>query len=167
MWLHVEVANGDLSRLGLGQAKLLQLSRLAPSWHAVRAPHGVSKLWLETTSPGNYSAGWIADGVMPLVDAIRHHIWQTVLTVPPYRGYYLFVPPSSELPSVLPQILSAYALMFYFGSITRYRPHHFDRILVGPYGAFVESFMQDQPSQLLFLFASEFAKREVSKAALV
>jgi YaaC-like Protein len=104
---------------------------------------------------------------MPVIDRVRHRLWQTVLAVPPYRAYYLFLPPDSEAESVLPQSLSSYALIFYCGSVTRYRPHHFDRILGGRFGAFTESFLHDQPSQLLFLFASEFARREVAKAVIV
>ena len=167
IWMRVAIDAGDRSRLGVGHLKLLQLSRLAPGWRSVRVLTGIDEVWLEAVMAAKYNQGWISDAVMPLIDSIRHHLWQTVLTVPPYRAYYLFLPPAAELPSVLPQICSAYALIYYFGSTTRYRPHHFDRILAGPYGAFVESFMQDQPSQLLFLFASEFAQREVSKAALV
>lgn len=167
IWPRLEIEAGDLTRLRLGHTELLQRSGLPWDWRVVRDSVRNDILCLEPKTPRTYTKGWISDAVMPLIDEIRQNIWQTVLSVPPYRKYYLFAPPISEASATLPQLLSAYALFFYFGSITRYRPHHFDRILEGPYGAFVESFMQNQPAQLLFLFASEFAQREVSRAALV
>lgn len=169
IWMRMAVASGDLPRVGVGQKKLLHATTLAANWRAVSQPANTEAglIWFEMCVPEHYQQGWIAEKIMPLIDRSRHQLWQTVLSVPPYRAYYLFSPPTAELPYVLPQILSAYALSFYFGSITRYRPHHFDRILEGPFGAFTESFLMDQPSQLLFLFASEFSRREVAKAAIV
>jgi hypothetical protein len=37
----------------------------------------------------------------------------------------------------------------------RYRPHVFDEIAGGKYGAFVTEFVAAQPEQLLYLLASE------------
>ena len=169
IWLQMSIVPGDLARLGLSQTKLLNSGGLAPAWRVVSsgASDAQREVLLEMHTPITYYQSWIADSIIPLVDTLRRQLWQTVLSVPPYRAYYLFVPPPAELPCVFPQILSAYALTYYFGSITRYRPHHFDRILRGSYGAFTEEFLHDQPLQLLFLFASEFVQREVSKAALV
>jgi hypothetical protein len=45
--------------------------------------------------------------------------------------------------------------------------HHFDRILGDLYGPFVEAFLNDQPAQFTYLMASEFAEKEVTKAAIV
>jgi hypothetical protein len=58
-------------------------------------------------------------------------------------------------------------LFFYFGSVTRYRPHVYEEILSGPYGPFVNEFMASQPDQLLYLLASEICEREVAKPALI
>jgi hypothetical protein len=55
----------------------------------------------------------------------------------------------------------------YLGSIVRYRPHHFDRILASQYGPFIEAFLNDQPTQFIYLMASEFAEKEVTRAAIV
>jgi len=60
-----------------------------------------------------------------------------------------------------------YAITYYLGSITRYRPHHFDSILEGSFGPLVEAFLNDQPAQFRYLTASKFARREVTRAALV
>ena len=169
IWLRFGIVRGDLARLGVTQTTFLARAQLAGSWRPVAAPTGgnADTLWFEQLTPTNYTRGWLPNSVQPLIDTIKLHIWQVVSSMPPYRHYYLYLPPSSEHPFVLPQILSSYAAMYYFGSITRYRPHHFDKILSGPYGPFVESFIHDQPSQMLFLMASEFAKRDVTRAAIV
>ena len=60
-----------------------------------------------------------------------------------------------------------FAVMYYLGSITRYRPHHFDTIVDGRFGPMIESFLDDAPSQFLFLLASEFCQQEITKAAIV
>lgn len=58
-------------------------------------------------------------------------------------------------------------LFFYFGSVTRYRPHVFDDILKSTYGPFVREFIASQPDQLLYLLATEICEREVAKPALI
>jgi hypothetical protein len=105
--------------------------------------------------------------VLGLVATLRHKLWRTVLATPPYRKYYLYAAPPEEHLQVLPQILSIYAITYYLGSITRYRPHHFDAILSSSFGPFIEAFLNDQPSQFIYLMASEFAEKEVTKAAIV
>jgi hypothetical protein len=58
-------------------------------------------------------------------------------------------------------------LTYYFGSVVRYRPHLFDEILRGPYGAFAAEFISSQPEQMLYLLASELCKREIARPAIV
>jgi hypothetical protein len=169
LWLRLGITNGALTRLGVSQSALLNRSRLAADWQRVSPPPGSSPdvLWLEQIATTRYSTGWLPDAIPKLIDTVKHNIWQTVLSAPPYRSYYLYLPHLADHPYILPQLLSAYATLYYFSSITRYRPHHFDKILRGEYGPFVESFLHDQPAQMLFLIASEFAKRDVTKAAIV
>jgi sterol desaturase/sphingolipid hydroxylase (fatty acid hydroxylase superfamily) len=58
-------------------------------------------------------------------------------------------------------------LFYYLGSIVRYRPHLFEALAQGPYGALVADFIAAQPEQLLYLLASEMCRREVAKPAIV
>jgi len=169
IWLRFALIRGDLNRLNLGQSEFLKRTQMNKGWHRIEAPARASQeeIWFEQITPTGYSPGWLPNAVPSLVDSFRRDVWQTILASSPYRTYYLFAPPPSERPYVLPQLASLYAVIYYFGSITRYRPHHFDQIVSGPYGPFVESFIQDSPAQIAYLFASEFAQREVSRAALV
>jgi hypothetical protein len=64
------------------------------------------------------------------------------------------------------QLLSIYMATYYFGSITRYKPEAFATILSSPIGRFVYEFFANQPSQFLYLMASEFAEQEIARAAV-
>jgi hypothetical protein len=168
IWLRFGFARADLARLGTRRRDLINRGRLK-DWHFVAEPPGgpTDHVWIEQRTLTPYQESFIGRTVPRLVSGVRDLIWQTVLSIPPYRRYYVLLAPLVEHVSLLPQILGAYALTFYYGSITRYRPHHFDRILNGPYGAFTETFLGEHQSQLLFLFASEFMQRDVTRPALV
>ncbi len=112
-----------------------------------------------TTKYGNH--------LQQLFDILRPVLWATVATVPPYRRHYVYLRPTTEAPYVLPQLLSIYALAYYFGSITRYRPHHYPSITDSAFGPRVQDFITGQPQQFLYLLASEFAKREIAKPSIL
>jgi hypothetical protein len=68
---------------------------------------------------------------------------------------------------MLPQILSIYVTFFYLGSVTRYRPNFFEKILGTKHGSHIQEVILNLPQQFLYLLASEFAGREVAHAPLV
>lgn len=83
-------------------------------------------------------------------------VW-VILTDKGYRYYLGDFPPLERLP----QLASIYAVMFYLGSITRYKPYDFDRIVEGRYGWLVGEFLATQPQQFLYLLASTMAGTDV------
>ena len=94
----------------------------------------------------------------------RSRLWRSVTALPPYRKYYVYQ--SSPTQYLMNQLLTMYLATFYFGSITRYKPEQFDFILRSPIGPFVFEFFANQPTQFLYLMASEFMGQEVAKAAI-
>jgi len=128
--------------------------------------HDKSLLCLEQITPVAYS-GRPSDVMMGLIDDVRPLLWRIVTTVPAaaYRKYYIYLSPVGE--TRLPQLAALWTLFFYFGSVVRYRPHLFDTITAGEYGAFVTEFVSAQPGQFLYLLASEMREREVAKPAIV
>lgn len=169
IWLRLFIIADDLKRIDLGHGEFLTRSRIANDFHEVNLPRIVGDrllLCFEQINTVTYSHR-PSDKVPSLVATVRHQLWRTVLNTPPYRKYYCYPAPPAEHGQVLPQILAIYAITFYLGSIVRYRPHHFDRILQGSYGPFIEAFLNDQPTQFIYLMASEFAEKEVTKAAIV
>ncbi|KAB2907523.1 MAG: hypothetical protein F9K30_23850, partial [Dechloromonas sp.] len=169
LWLNIYVFTGDLSRFGITHTQFLTESQLGSCFREVRSAgrKGAKKMMrLEQLVPTKYT-GRPTDTLQNLVHSLRGKIWATVSEGRPYRRYYAYLAPTSEHPEVLPQLLSIYAVVFYLGSITRYRPHHFDAILEGAYGAWIREFIIGQPVQFIYLLASEFAEQEVTKPAIV
>jgi hypothetical protein len=108
-----------------------------------------------------------ANSLQQLFDSLRPLLWVTVATIPPYRKNYVYLRPTAESAQTLPQLLSIYALAYYLGSITRYRPHHLPTITDTPYGPRMLDFITGQPQQFLYLMASEFAQREIAKPSIL
>ena len=86
----------------------------------------------------------------------RAGIW-SVLTANGYRHYLGAVPQRYRLP----QLATIYAVMFYLGSVTRYRPYDYETILGGRYAWLVEEFLATQPTQFLYLLASHLTGVDV------
>jgi putative hemolysin len=170
MWLRLYFVGSDLSRLSVTQQRMLDETRLAGRFGGVTCNEkydGKELLCFEQVTTHNYTSGYPADEFQPVIDGLRDRIWVTVATVPPYRRYYVYLAPTVEHPFLLPQILSIYALIFYLGSITRYRPHQYDAISVGLFGPWIQEFVSGQPLQFLYLLASEFARQEVTRPSIL
>lgn len=167
IWALIQLRAEDLSRLELSRKQLLKEARaLALFREVTREDAPADTITLELKEPVDYT-GRPSDRVAELVRRIRPLLWATATTVDPYRHYYLYCAPSGQHPQVLPQLASIYAMAFYLGSITRYRPQHFRSILESPVGGFVQEVLASQPTQFLYLVASEFAARDVVRAPLV
>lgn len=169
IWLVVNIYEDDLSRFGITHSRLLTQSALAPNFREVSSNEVTGDrtlLKFEQVTPLAYT-GRPADKIADLVKLVRPSIWTTVMTIPPYRKNYVYLCPGAETPHLVEQLLSIYACFYYFGSITRYRPHLFEPILQGRYGAHIQEVISNIPQQFVYLIASEFAEREVAHAPLV
>lgn len=170
VWATLEILQDDLDRVGKTRKDLLQETGLKAIAREVEGyeqfPSGRPVVRLEQTQPIAYS-GRTADKLADVVAVLRPYIWSTAIALRPFRRYYVYASPATEHPHRLPQALSIYAITYYLGSITRYRPQHFAKILSGQFGEFVQEFLSSQPSQFLYLMASDFAKRDVARAPLV
>jgi hypothetical protein len=169
LWLSMVLYRDDLSRLDLSHSALLRGCRLDHRFREVKSSEAIGDRPLivyEQLAPMTYAAR-PSDVVPALVASLKNDLWTVVGSSPPYRRYYVYVAPTPEHPTVLPQLLSVYAVMYYLGSITRYRPQHFDAILKGPFGSQIEEFLAGQPTQYIYLMASEFVKRDVTQPSIV
>jgi len=68
-----------------------------------------------------------------------------------YRFYFCNLDPKRRLPS----LAAAYAAFFYLGSVTRYKPDVFEKILSGKFGWIIWELIGTQPVQFLYTLASE------------
>jgi hypothetical protein len=166
LWLRLELYEDNLSRLGISHSCLLDDSRLGTSFTEVKGCErtGRKVLFFQQNDPVTYTHR-PSDKLQQLVDGLRPLIWTNVMSVPPYRNHYIYMAPLHEHNNVLPQLLSIYALFYYFGSNTRYRPEKFAQIMTGRHGAQIEEMISTLPNQFIYLMASHFMKQDVTRAA--
>jgi len=67
-----------------------------------------------------------------------------------------------EPETALPQAAVIYATMFYLGSIVRYRPYDFDKLIDKKYRWVIDEFLQTAPKQFVILMVNEITQSEVS-----
>ncbi len=169
IWLVLELFADDLSRLDVSRKTLLSEAGLDDEFREVKCDKSINGrrvLCFEQINQISYTDR-PSDELMNLVDTIRLKVWPTIMRVPPYRKYYLYLCPAAENAALLPQLLSIWCVFYYLGSVTRYRPNYFDEILAGRFGGHVEEIVSNIPQQFIFYVASEFAKREIALAPLV
>lgn len=163
IWLRMHIRRSALSRFEYGVNDFINKAD-GGNWKAVKSDDENYVCYEQENAIKH--AGSPMDRLSKITDDIKRVFWQTVRSDEPYRRYYLYAHPSQDRDQVLPQLLSIYAIMFYLSSITRYRPLRHDEIIDSKFGAFIESFIESQPTQFLYLMASQFAEREVAKAAI-
>ena len=163
-WLRIYIERGEFRYLGKSLKKFLGDTKLPGKWEQVEDPADQDAVVLEQNDETTY-VGRPLDCATDLYRAVRPAVWSVVTATYPYRAYYLNC--DSGLGSHrLPQWSSTYVLFFYLSDLTRYRPVQFDRFLEDKYGPQIESFLDECPSQFLFLMASELLQREVAPADL-
>ena len=169
VWLRFYLYQDDLTRLSYSQNDVLQQSGAVSDFHKVKCLETVdlrNLICFEQSIPMSFNRHGV-DVATALSQKIRRLLWSTVASSSPYRRYYYYLCPTSDTQALLPQLASIYALTYYLGSVTRYRPTVFRSILDGPHGPRIAEFISGQPAQFIYLMASEFAKREVTQPALV
>lgn len=171
LWLSLYFVRDDLSRINVPINAFLKEADLQQDFSQVACSEddGAKRqlICFQQNQPVVCTTNKPANFLQDLFDFIRNRLWATVATVPPYRRHYVYLRPPGETGQVLPQLLSIYALAYYLGSITRYRPHHFPSITSAAYGPRIQDFVTGQPQQFLYLLASEFAEREIAKPSIL
>ena len=106
------------------------------------------------------------EAIRELAGIWKPYLWRIATTQhPTYRDHFLYKPPTGETP--VPQLVSLYALFFYFGSLTRYQPAKFRDMARGKYGPFLSEVLTTVPTQFLYLLSSEILQQEVVNSSRV
>lgn len=165
-WPRARAYKDDFTRLGYPQTTLSKSLTGNLQWRNVKCSkkkEGRELIEAETIATHKY--GQRPSQILNKLSREASKIlWRSVTAYPPYRKYYLYRPATTQI--LLHQLLGLYLATFYFGSITRYKPEQFDNILKSPIGPFVHEFFTNQPSQFVYLLASEFIEQEVARAAI-
>ncbi len=167
IWLRLRIAKETLRRHGIAQKRVLKEGGLSPGFRRVTDGTDPARfLCFEQTKPVAYSHR-PTENVMDLVNRVKPSLWRVMSALPErsYRRYYLHLTSKGDLR--VSQLAAMWSLLFYFGSVVRYRPHRFTDILQGPYGPFVDEFISAQPKQMLYMLASEMSLHEVASPAIV
>lgn len=166
IWLRARAFADDFIRLGYPMTSLSRYLTGDIGWQSVKCSRSKNArriIEAETTEVVEYGHR-PSQVIGDLSRFSRSRLWRSVTAYPPYRKYYIYVP--SQAQTLLNQLLTIYVATFYFGSITRYKPEQYDHLLRSPLGPFIFEFFANQPSQFLYLMASEFIEQEVSRAAI-
>lgn len=92
-----------------------------------------------------------------LAEKIRGIGVSSILTSSGYRFYLS----SQTVSRFMPRLAAAYAVFFYLGSVTRYKPYDFDKIVAGKYRWVVRELLATEPNQLLYSACSWISGTEV------
>jgi len=96
-------------------------------------------------------------GLRILAKKLREVGIASILTSRGYRFYITSLSPGKRIP----HLAASYAAMFYLGSITRYKPYDFDKIISGAYRWLVEEFIAMEPMQFIYTLGSILAGVDV------
>lgn len=166
LWIRARAYADDFTRLGYGLNDLSKNLGAPGTWRNVNCATLIDSrriIEAETIATTHYGHR-PSQALLHISNQARARLWRSVTAYPPYRKYYIYLPSPTQI--ILNQLLAIYLATFYFGSITRYKPEQFDDILKSPIGPFVFEFFSNQPTQFLYLMASEFMEQEVARAAI-
>lgn len=114
------------------------------------------EIWFETDPVPGTRRG-IDKALQQLTESIYQIPCTAILTGNGYRYYFSDVTAEDWLHPAA----AIYAAMFYLGSVTRYKPDVFGKLLEGGYAWVVEEFLATAPMQFIHIIASSIAESEV------
>lgn len=165
-WVRIRAYADDFTRLGYPMTGLSKSLNDAQLWRNVKCESAIDgRRIIETEMTNVITYGHRPSQALDqLSRSTRSRLWRSVTAMPSYRKYYVYQASSTQL--IMNQLLTMYLATYYFGSITRYKPEQFEFILRSSIGPFVFEFFANQPTQFLYLMASEFIGQEVARAAI-
>ena len=114
------------------------------------------QLWFETEPEVGHAVS-IDPAIGRLADTVRQAGASFILTRHGYRHYLSALPPRIQLPD----LAAILAVAFYFGSVVRYKPDVFAKIVDGGYAWVVHEFFAAAPNQFLYGLSSFLAGVDV------
>jgi hypothetical protein len=154
VWARITLEKGDRDvRQVLPSLRSRRAFRTA--FHQVASPSD-GELWFET-KPEVGHARAMDPAIGRLAVTVRSIGTASILTRYGYRHYLSSIEPRLHLPD----LAASYAVAFYFGSVVRYKPDAFAKIVSGGYAWVVQEFFASAPSQFLYGLASFLAGVDV------
>lgn len=112
--------------------------------------------WAFQTTAAPYVGAALDTAIGRLAAALRELGTYVIFTDAGCRYYFHL----DHKPAAPPQACVAYAIMFYLGSITRYKPYDYEK-LFEKHTWLISEFIDTQPTQFLHMIASHIANADV------
>ncbi len=116
------------------------------------------EIWIESNEVTATGRG-VDSKLIELAHSICTPHLSAILTNRGYRYYFNCI--SDYL--VLPSLAASLAAIFYFGSVTRYKPYDFDKIRSSNHGWLCDELLETQPSQFIYTLCSHLSGVDVVK----
>jgi hypothetical protein len=154
VWVRVSLEKGDQD---VKQVLPTLRSRRAfrNAFHQVASDND-RELWFETDAETGHARAK-DPAIARLAAKVRSIGTASILTRNGYRHYLSSIEPRLHLPD----LAASYAIAFYFGSVVRYKPDAFAKIVSGGYAWVVQEFFASSSSQFLYGLASFLAGVDV------
>jgi YaaC-like Protein len=117
-------------------------------FHQVASDNNAEIVFESEGEPGRNRG--VDGAILNLANCLQDMGVYSILTSQGYRHYIGNFSPKETFP----QLPATLGIMFYLGSITRYKPYDFDKIIDGKYSWLVNEFLKTQPMQFLYCLAS-------------
>jgi len=166
-WVNLYVFKDDLVKLHLNQSDVASLSGIGTRFRQVNEHELVENretICLEQINVLHFQRN-PSNIINELSSQLKNDLWEILVNTTPYKKYYLLL----EQPPFLRinQWCNIYALSYYLGSITRYRPKQFADLIKGPYGPQIQEFVNHQIYHFIYAIASIFSRREILKPGII
>jgi hypothetical protein len=167
IWIIIDIKKSDLRGLNISSERFLKYSGLQATFKEVIPKNNPSKpiVRFEQITSIHYPRS-PTEKLSQLASTLDGRLWFIIRSVPPYRRYYLWAAEALS-DRILHPLLSVYLVVFYLGSVTRYRPYYFEELQESMYGNLFDEIVQTQGQQMLFQMAAEFRERDISWPAVI
>jgi len=173
MWTVIDFKRSDVKALKIKTQKFIDyaglggFSEILPADVSEDGPAYLKKIIrLEQKHPQKYVDVPI-EKLHLLPKIIGNKMWCIMRTVPAYRRYYFWASKELTNGKLLDPLLSVYVVIYYLGSVTRYRPNYFEDLQASSFGNLFDEIIQTQGQQMLFHLAAEFQERDISWPAVL
>lgn len=150
VWIRIKV---DHDELAIDKEAPAQIRNQMASFSEVESDDRQTRCYESHAIKYGISPGEVLKG---LVESTKKDIWSMLRP-----GGYSYYISTIDRNARLSQIASAYQVMFYFGSIARYRPDDFKKFVEGRHGWLITEFINTQPIQFTYLLGSSIIDSEM------
>jgi hypothetical protein len=155
IWIHISFKRRD-NEISTVLSRIQNRREFVSLFHQVAPPSNSDNICFET-DPVPAKGQATDKSIKTLATRMESICVSSIFTRQGYRYYFCDIPKNMRIPT----IAAGYAVMFYLGSVTRYKPDDFDKIIAGGYSWIVDEFITIFPMQFIYTLSSLLAGVDV------